>query len=79
MCYNKEISLYTYIIGLVSSYLLLNNDKPSLKILGCFFLIVIHMQVIDFFLWSNNKCNNLNIKISTVGAFFKFIQPIILF
>jgi hypothetical protein len=79
MCYNKEISLYTYIIGLVSSYLLLNNNKPSLKILGCFFIIVIHMQLIDFFLWSNNKCNNINIKISTVGAFLNFIQPIILY
>lgn len=79
MCYNKEISLYTYIIGLVSSYLLLRNNKPSLKIIGCFFIIIIHMQLIDFFLWSNNKCNNLNKKISNVGAFLNFIQPIILY
>ena len=79
MCYNKDISIYTYIIGLVSSYLLLKNDKPSLKILGCFFLIVIHMQLIDFFLWTNNKCNYTNIQISTIGAFLNYIQPIILY
>ena len=79
MCYNKDISIYTYIIGLVSSYLLLKNDKPSLKILGSFFLIVIHMQLIDFFLWTNNKCNNINIQISTIGAVLNFIQPIILY
>ena len=36
MCYNKDISIYTYIIGLVSSYLLLTNDKKTLKILGFF-------------------------------------------
>jgi len=79
MCYNKEISIYTYIIGLVSSYLLLKNDKPTLKIIGSFFLVVIHMQLIDFFLWSNNKCNNTNIQISTVGAVLNFIQPIVLY
>ena len=79
MCYNKEISIYTYIIGLLSSYLLIKNDKPSLKILGCFFVIVIHMQLIDLFLWTNNKCNNTNLQLSNVGAFLNFIQPIILY
>jgi len=43
MCYNKDISIYTYIIGLVSSYLLIKNDKKSLKILGVFFMAAIQM------------------------------------
>ena len=76
MCYNKDISIYTYLIGLVSSYLLIVNDKISLKILGCFFMIVIQMQLIDYFLWTNNTCNSKNIQISTIGAFINFIQPI---
>ena len=79
MCYNKDISIYTYLIGLVSSYLLIVNDKISLKILGCFFMIVIQMQLIDYFLWTNNTCNSKNIQISTIGAFINFIQPIILY
>lgn len=79
MCYNKDISIYTYIIGLISSYLLLINDKISLKILGCFFMITIQMQLVEYFLWSNNKCNSKNITISNIGAFLNFIQPIILY
>ena len=79
MCYNKDISIYTYIIGLVSSYLLLKNDKKTLKILGCFFIVVIQMQLVEFFLWSNTKCNSKNRTISNIGAFINFIQPIILY
>ena len=79
MCYNKEISIYTYIIGSIASYLLLQKQNISLQIAGCFFLVVIQMQLIDFFLWSNNKCNDTNVNISSIGAILNFIQPIVLY
>ena len=79
MCYNKDVSIYTYIIGLVSSYLLLTNEKKSLKIIGCFFIVVIQMQLVEYFLWNNIKCNSKNITISNIGALLNFIQPIILY
>lgn len=79
MCYNKDISIYTYIICLIASYFLLRNDKKDLKIIGCFFIIVIQMQLVEYFLWTNNTCNSKNITISNVGAFVNFIQPFILY
>jgi hypothetical protein len=79
MCYNKNISIYTYIIGVTSCILLLRNDNPSLQIIGFFFFIAIQMQLIDYFLWSNNKCNSVNINISNVGSMINFIQPIMLY
>ena len=79
MCYNKDISLYTYLIGLVASFLLIQKKDKDLKILGCFFLFVIHMQLIEYFLWTNNKCNMKNITLSHIGALIMFIQPIILY
>ena len=79
MCYNKEISLYTYLIGLVASFLLIQKKDKDLKILGCFFLFIIHMQLIEYFLWTNNKCNMRNITLSHIGALIMFIQPIILY
>ena len=79
MCYNKDISIYTYIIGLVSSYLLLTNEKKTLKILGCFFIVVIQMQLVEYYLWSNNKCNSKNRTISNIGALLNIIQPIMLY
>jgi len=79
MCYNKDISLYTYLIGLVASFLLLQKQDKDLKILGCFFIFIIHMQLIEYFLWTNNKCNMRNITLSHIGALIMFIQPIILY
>ena len=72
MCYNKDVSIYTYIIGLVSSYLLLTNEKKSLKIIGCFFIVVIQMQLVEYFLWNNIKCNSKNITISNINTFILF-------
>jgi len=79
MCYNKDISLYTYLIGLVASFLLIQKKDKDLKILGCFFLFVIHMQLIEYFLWTNDKCNMRNITLSHIGTIVNFIQPIILY
>ena len=79
MCYNKDISLYTYFIGLVASFLLIQKKDKDLKIVGCFFLVVIHMQLIEYFLWTNNKCNMRNITLSYIGAIILYIQPIILY
>ena len=79
MCYNKDISIYTYIIGLIASYFLLRNDKKDLQILGCFFIIIIQMQLVEYFLWTNNTCNSKNITITNIGAFLNLIQPFILY
>jgi len=79
MCYNKDVSLYTYLIGLVASFLLIQKKDKDLKILGCFFIVIIHMQIIEYFLWTNNKCNMKNITLSHLGAVTLFIQPIILY
>jgi hypothetical protein len=79
MCYNKEVSISTYIIGTTFSVLLLKNKKISLNIAGGFFLLVIQMQMIDFLLWNNNKCNQNNINISTAGSIITYIQPIFLY
>ena len=37
------------------------------------------MQLIEYFLWTNNKCNMKNITLSHLGAITLFIQPIILY
>jgi hypothetical protein len=79
MCYNKEISITTYIIGTIFSILLLKNKKIGLNIAGGFFLLTIQMQMIDFLLWNNNKCNQYNINISTFGSIITYIQPIFLY
>jgi len=41
-CYNKEVSLLTYIIGSISSIYLIFTKNKSYKITGSFFLLVYH-------------------------------------
>jgi hypothetical protein len=79
MCYSKEVSITTYIIGTIFSILLLKNKKVGLNIAGGFFLLTIQMQMIDFLLWNNNKCNQNNINISTIGSIITYVQPIFLY
>jgi hypothetical protein len=78
MCFNAEVSLITYIIGLFGSfYLYQQNYKPE----AIFYGLVIQMQLIEFLLWKNQPCNGndeKNKKISTVGLFINHIEPFIL-
>lgn len=51
MCFNSEVSLATYFIGLTGSYSLYKIDKiPE----ALFFGWVVQMQLVDFFLWQNS-------------------------
>jgi len=79
MCYNKEILIITYFIGLSSSLLLITNKKVALKISGVFFLIVIQIQLMEYLFWKNNSCNLFNIELSNIGSVLNHIQPILLY
>jgi len=81
MCYNKETSITTYIIGSIASlYLIFKKEEIEYKIAGGFFLYVIQMQMIEYLLWVHRvKCDKYNIKISTIGSILNNLQPIILY
>ena len=78
MCFNKEVSIITYIIGMVGCIILFMNKKDNFIPHAIFFIWVIHMQLIEFFLWINQKCSNINKNISTVGIVINNLEPIIL-
>jgi hypothetical protein len=79
MCFSKEISLITLILGLFTSYLCYSVKTPEYKIIGLFFAFVILMQGIDYLLWTHQQCDDLNKNISTVGMLLNHLQPVVLF
>ena len=80
MCYNKETSITTYIIGSLASLYLIYRKENEYKIIGAFFLYVIQMQMIEYLLWVHRvKCDAYNINISTIGSILNNLQPIVLF
>jgi hypothetical protein len=76
MCLNKEISLTTYAIGIISCILLYYRNY---KIEALFYGFVIQMQLIEYFLWLNNKCDSTNKIITKIGILINHLQPVILY
>lgn len=75
MCFNSRVSLITFIIGLFGSINLFNlGYKPE----SFFYAWVVLMQLVEFFLWRNQPCNDANRKISNIGMFINHTEPIIL-
>ena len=76
MCFNKNVSLGTYILGLVGCYNLYVNYNYNIE--AIFFFWVIQMQLIEYFLWENQICNDINKNTSKIGVIINHIEPIIL-
>ena len=78
MCFSKEISLGTFIIGTIGSALVYSFNTKIDKILAIFFFYVILMQLVEYILWNNLTCNIIN-KITTFSAIIlNATQPIVL-
>lgn len=76
MCFNKDISIISYLIGLSGCILLYYRNY---KIEGLLYAFVIQMQLIEYLLWLNNSCNWINKTITKIGILLNHLQPIILY
>jgi hypothetical protein len=78
MCFSAEISIITFIVGIIGSLLCISLGKPVDKILGYFFIFVSLMQGIEYLLWNHQKCDNYNRFLSILGMVLNHLQPIVL-
>lgn len=76
MCFNSSISIASYIFGIVNSIILF---KRGYEIEGAFYGFIIQMQLIEYLLWTNNKCNNKNKFITKIGISLNHLQPYVLY
>ena len=76
MCYNKDISLVSYILGVgLSSYLFIIGDKYD-KNFALFCFTFIQIQLAEYFMWMDQECNLIN-KMATICAYIILaIQPL---
>lgn len=92
MCFNEQVSLFTYFLGSIGSIILYNYS--SLKPEAIFYLWVCLMQLIEFFLWKSQNCINentntnghthtdhnttkQNLLFTKLGIFINHLEPII--
>jgi hypothetical protein len=76
MCYNKQVSITTYIAGMIGCINLYFN--LNLKVEAIFFGFVIQMQLIEYIIWDNISCNDTNIITSKFGTIINHMEPIVL-
>jgi hypothetical protein len=79
MCFNAPVSLITYIIGSIFCFLLINRNKHHERPIGYFLLFVIQMQILEYILWKNQECNNINKLTTNIAAYFNNLQPFVLY
>jgi hypothetical protein len=78
MCFSERISLLAFIFGIIGSILVYTLGGPSNKIISLFFAFVSLMQLIEFFLWRHQICDNYNKLLSKIGMLLNHLQPFIL-
>ena len=53
MCWNSQVSLLTFIIGVVVTYTLFKRNKPYDKVIGVFILFYSFIQFCEFLMWKS--------------------------
>jgi len=76
MCFTKNISIGTYILGLTGCYNLYINTEY--KVEAIFFAWVVQMQLIEYFLWNNQTCNLTNEITTKSGIIINHSEPVVL-
>ena len=76
MCFNEHVSITTYIFGMIGCINLYYTY--NLKIEAIFFAWVVQMQLIEYFLWKNQSCNQENINATKTGIIINHLEPVVL-
>ena len=76
MCFSKESSMISYILGMIlSTYLFLYGDRYE-KMISIFCFTFIQMQLAEFLMWSDQACGEMNHFASIFTEFIIVFQPI---
>lgn len=78
MCFSKNASAISFIVGVVGSLLCVSLGTVTDKIFGYLLLYVSSMQAIEYLLWSHQKCDTYNRIVSIVGMLLNNFQPLVL-
>ena len=78
MCFSAKSSIISFSVGIIGSLLCVSLGTAADKIIGYFFAFVSSMQIIEYLLWTHQKCDNYNKFISMLGMILNHLQPLVL-
>jgi len=75
MCFSENVSIGTYMIGIAGT---INLFSMNYVAEAFFYFIIIQMQLIEYVLWKNQTCNDVNKKTTKIGVIVNHFEPIAL-
>ena len=84
MCFNLKVSLFTFIVGMLGSLLLIKYGNPKYKIenlvFGIFLMFISGIQLMDFLFWIDlyNKIG-INHITTLIGPLYNVGHPVVLY
>jgi hypothetical protein len=77
MCYSPEVSIGTFLfVSGISAYIW-NRNKGDDRAASLLFFVIVFMQLIEFFLWTNQTCGPVNRTFSSIVPILLYIQPLL--
>lgn len=77
MCHSYEASISALIVGWAGCFMLMMTKSRINFRVGLFFFYVLSMQLIEAFMWKDQKCSGLNQIASKIGFIQNIGQPIL--
>jgi hypothetical protein len=78
MCFSKEVSLKTFLLGLAGSLLTISLNTSSDIIFGLFLIYISFVQFIEYLIWKNQTCNEYNKLLTKIEMLWVNAEPLIL-
>lgn len=84
MGFDQNSSLYTFLIGTITSLNLMHSDnilfKENNQITGKVFLVLFSMKLLEYFMWFDDKCNyGINEASNIMGSLLDNMIPSIIY
>jgi hypothetical protein len=77
MCWNKEVSLITFIVALAGCSYLYRRNGPNDRYIAVFGVVIAMMQIAEFFMWIDQSCGKINMYASMFAIFILLVQPLV--
>lgn len=76
MCYNKNVSLITFVILVASAIFLIWRNYENDRWFSIFFILAGIMQLLEYFMWIDPQCGRINHWASVFAVILLLLQPI---
>lgn len=78
MCFNKEISLATFIVSVITSFFFYIRNRPNDTLIAIVILTITSMQLVEYFIWSNINNPEKNKFYTRIAKITYTLHPIII-